>query len=124
MNVPSLIVTILLHAGATGANHVGQRHDTGSRHETSLRRHARAMKPRDDATPRRIMTVAEIAEYLNVHPSTIYKMATKGQIPFFRIGFDYRFHRDAIDKWMTDGTSEVLKKTAADAVRAAPKKKP
>ena len=79
------------------------------------------MKPRDDATPRRIMTTAEVAEYLHVHPSTIYKMATKGQIPFFRVGFDYRFHRDAIDKWMTDGTSEELTKRDA-AVRAAPKK--
>jgi len=79
------------------------------------------MKPRDDDTPRRIMTVAELAEYLNVHQSTIYKMATKGQIPFFKIGFDYRFHTDAIDKWMTDRTSEVLKKSGA-AVRATPKK--
>jgi excisionase family DNA binding protein len=76
---------------------------------------------RDYSTPRRIMTAAEVAEYLRVHQSTIYKMTAKGQIPFFRIGFDYRFHRDAIDKWMTDGTSEVLKKKGA-AVRAAPKK--
>ena len=79
------------------------------------------MKPRDDATPR-IMTTAEVAEYLHVHPTTIYKMAARGQIPFFRIGFDYRFHRDAIDKWMNDGTSDVLKKTGTDVVRAAPKK--
>ena len=69
------------------------------------------MKPREDATPRHIMTVAEVAEYLNVHQSTIYKLATKGQVPFFKIGFDYRFHRDAIDKWMTDRTNEVLKET-------------
>jgi excisionase family DNA binding protein len=81
----------------------------------------RAQKRPTDATPPRIITVAEVAEYLRVHQSTIYKMATRRQIPFFKIGFDYRFHRDAIDKWMTDGTSEVLKKSGA-AVRAAPKK--
>ena len=56
------------------------------------------MTPPSDA----IMKVVEVAEYLNVHPSTIYKLIHKGQIPFFRIGIDYRFDRNAIDKWMTD----------------------
>lgn len=83
------------------------------------------MKTLDYARPRPIMTTAEVAEYLHAHPSTISKMANKGQIPFFRVGSDYRFRGDAIDKWMTDGTSEVLKEkeTGADVVRAAPKKK-
>jgi excisionase family DNA binding protein len=81
------------------------------------------MKSRDDATPRRIMTTTEVAEYLKVHQTTIYKMVAQGQIPFFRVGSDYRFHRDIIDKWMTDETSEELKKSSA-ADRAAPKKKP
>jgi len=79
------------------------------------------MKSRDDATPRRIMTATEVADYLKVNPDTIYVLAGKGQIPFFRIGIHLRFHRDAIEKWMTDRTSEVLKKSGA-AVRAAPKK--
>jgi len=57
-------------------------------------RHARAMMPADDFTPRRIITVAEIAEYSNVHLNTIYRLVGKGQIPFFRIGIDYRFDRE------------------------------
>jgi excisionase family DNA binding protein len=81
------------------------------------------MKSRADATPRRIMTAAEVAEHLKVNLETIYVLAGKRQIPFFRIGYHLRFHRDAIEKWMTDRTSEVLKKSGA-AVRAAPKKKP
>jgi len=79
------------------------------------------MKPRDDATPRRIMTVAEVAESLNVGRATIYRMARKGKIPAFKVGDDWRFDRDAIEKLMIDRTSEVLKKGGA-AVRAAPKK--
>jgi excisionase family DNA binding protein len=79
------------------------------------------MMPADDPAPRRIITVAEIAEYLNVHRNTIYRLVGKGQIPFFKIGIDYRFDRNVIDKWMTDRTSEALKKSSA-AVRAAPKK--
>ena len=79
------------------------------------------MKPRDDAIPRRIMTATEVAEYLKLNRETIYVLTGKGQISFFRIGIHLRFYRDVIDKWMTDRTSEVLKKSGA-AVRAAPKK--
>jgi len=48
------------------------------------------------------MTIAEVAEYLQVHRSTIYRLVHKGQIPAFKIGSDYRFDRDAIEKWMAD----------------------
>ena len=79
------------------------------------------MKARDDATPRRILTVAEVADYLQVSLPTVCRLARHGLIPAFRIGRDYRFGRDEIDKWMIDRTIEVLKKSGA-AVRAAPKK--
>jgi excisionase family DNA binding protein len=58
--------------------------------------------PADDAIPSRIMTTAETARYLRIDRSTLYKMAGKGQIPAFKIGSDYRFDRDEIDKWMID----------------------
>jgi excisionase family DNA binding protein len=60
------------------------------------------MKPRDNASPSRIMTVVEVAKYLSLHPSTIYRIARKGKIPVFKIGTDYRFDRDVIEKWMND----------------------
>jgi len=59
-------------------------------------------KPRDDATPRHIMTVAEIAEYLKVQRVTIHRWARNGKIPAFKIGTDLRFDRDAIEKMMID----------------------
>jgi excisionase family DNA binding protein len=61
------------------------------------------MKPRDDFTSSRAMTVAELAEYLRVHRTTVCRMARKGQIPGFNIGSDWRFDRDAIEKWITNG---------------------
>jgi len=62
----------------------------------------RAMKPRDDATSPRILTTAEVAEYLHVSLATVCRLVRHGQIPAFRIGSDYRFYRDAIEKWMID----------------------
>ena len=78
-------------------------------------------EPRDDATPRRFMTAAEVAEYFKVGPITIYKLARNGEIPAIKVGSDWRFDRGAIEKLVTDGTSEELKKSSA-AARPAPKK--
>ena len=47
----------------------------------------------------RIMTVKELSGYLKVHPSTVYKMLRTGDLPAFRVGSDWRFNADAIDKW-------------------------
>jgi excisionase family DNA binding protein len=65
------------------------------------------MKPRHAAAHSRIMTVAETAQYLQVHPSTLYKLVRRHQIPAFKIGADYRFDRDAIEKWMTAGQVKI-----------------
>lgn len=52
--------------------------------------------------PSELMTSAEVAEYLQIHRSTLYKLIHRRQIPVFRIGADYRFYRDTIEKLITD----------------------
>ncbi|MGO9453381.1 MAG: helix-turn-helix domain-containing protein [Candidatus Binataceae bacterium] len=49
----------------------------------------------------KVMTVIEVAEYLNVHPSTIYRLLRRKEIPAFRVGSDWRFNRESIDTWRT-----------------------
>jgi excisionase family DNA binding protein len=46
-----------------------------------------------------ILTVPEVAEYLRVHRSTVYRLIKKRQIPSFRVGHDWRFRLDSIDHW-------------------------
>jgi excisionase family DNA binding protein len=48
------------------------------------------------------MTVKEIAEYLDVHPMTIYKYVQDGKIPAFKIGASWRIRRESIKKWMDE----------------------
>jgi len=50
----------------------------------------------------KVMTVVEVAEYLHVHPSTIYRLLRKKEIPAFRVGSDWRFNRESIDAWRTE----------------------
>jgi excisionase family DNA binding protein len=47
----------------------------------------------------KVLTVGELAEYLRVHKSTIYRLVKKGQLPGFKIGSDWRFNAEAIDQW-------------------------
>ena len=49
----------------------------------------------------KVMTVMEVAEYLHVHPSTIYRLLRKKDLPAFRVGSDWRFNRESIDAWRT-----------------------
>ncbi|MGO9603704.1 MAG: helix-turn-helix domain-containing protein [Candidatus Binataceae bacterium] len=47
----------------------------------------------------KVLTVAELAEYLRVHRSTIYRLLKALKLPAFRIGSDWRFNREQIDEW-------------------------
>jgi len=46
-----------------------------------------------------VWTVHEVAEYLRVHPTTIYRLLRLKKLPGFRIGSDWRFNIDEIDHW-------------------------
>jgi excisionase family DNA binding protein len=50
-----------------------------------------------------LLNVSEIARYLKVTPATIYRLLKKGRIPAFRVGGNWRFNLEAIDKWMREG---------------------
>jgi len=47
-----------------------------------------------------ILTVKEVAEYLDICAMTVYRYAKQGKLPAFKIGSDWRFHKNSIDKWI------------------------
>lgn len=48
----------------------------------------------------RILNLKEVAAYLRIHPSTVYRLLKKKEIPAFKIGHkDWRFELDKIDEW-------------------------
>jgi excisionase family DNA binding protein len=47
----------------------------------------------------KVLTVIELAAYLHVHRSTIYRLLKKHELPAFRIGSDWRFNVEDIDEW-------------------------
>ncbi len=47
-----------------------------------------------------VFTLQECSEYLKIAESTIYLLARKGKIPSKKVGKNWRFSKDALDKWL------------------------
>jgi len=71
-------------------------------HRTSV---SEEMATKENDQLPKVMTVKEVAEYLRVHTSTLYKLVKRGELPAFRIGSDWRFNSEAIDRWLIEQTS-------------------
>jgi excisionase family DNA binding protein len=70
----------------------------------------------------KVLTISELCEYLRVHRSTVYRLLKKGQLPGFKIGSDWRFNLEAIDRWRLQQSSAAQQsssKTAGEPGRPA-----
>jgi excisionase family DNA binding protein len=47
-----------------------------------------------------VMTLEEVAEFLHVHPSTVYRLLKNKRIPAFKLGSDWRFNQESIERWV------------------------
>jgi excisionase family DNA binding protein len=48
-----------------------------------------------------ILTVKQLATYLNMASVTIYRLAARGELPGTKVGGQWRFHKQAIDEWLS-----------------------
>ena len=62
-----------------------------------------------------IMTAREVAAYLRVTETTVYKLAQAGEIPAVKVGRNWRFRRDLIDEWFE---TPLSRKTSNESGRA------
>jgi excisionase family DNA binding protein len=58
-----------------------------------------------------VLTVKEVAEYLQMDERTLYKLAKKGEIPSFKISNKWRFLKRDIESWIEGKKSEVREKS-------------
>ena len=57
-----------------------------------------------------VMTIEELAGYLKVSKSTLYKLAQEGSLPGQKVGKHWRFHRDVIDRWLATRLDRIREK--------------
>ena len=60
-----------------------------------------------------IMTIGEVAAYLRIPRSSVYKLAQEGRIPCKKVGRHWRFHREAVERWVVGGSAYLLEERAA-----------
>lgn len=46
------------------------------------------------------MTLDELAAYLKIPKSTLYKLVQEGRLPGQKLGKQWRFGKSAIDRWL------------------------
>ena len=49
-----------------------------------------------------VLTIDELATYLKVSKSTLYKLVQEGKIPGQKVGKHWRFRRETIDAWLDE----------------------
>lgn len=47
-----------------------------------------------------VMTVEDLAAYLQVSPKSVYKMAQAHEVPAAKVAGQWRFYRPMIDRWL------------------------
>jgi len=50
--------------------------------------------------PEELLTIKEVAAYLQVYRYTVYRLLAKNQLPAFKVGGQWRFQRRMIDAWL------------------------
>ena len=54
-----------------------------------------------------VLTIKELAVYLKIPKSTLYKLVREGKIPSQKVGRHWRFRKVAIDRWLEEDRTEV-----------------
>jgi excisionase family DNA binding protein len=49
-----------------------------------------------------VMTLRDVATYLECHYTTVFRLLKAGDLAGFRLGSDWRFLRSDIDKWIAE----------------------
>src|SRR6201999_3245673 len=54
------------------------------------------------ATVREVMDIKQASEYLGISGDTLYRYASEGFIPAFKLGNRWRFKKTLLDAWMDE----------------------
>jgi excisionase family DNA binding protein len=68
---------------------------------------------------REVMDIRQAADYLGISGDTLYRYASEGIIPAFKLGNRWRFKRSLLDAWMVKMSSN----TAVSNVSVMPRQK-
>jgi len=69
---------------------------------------------------REVMDIRQASEYLGISPDTLYKYASEGFVPAFKLGNRWRFKRSRLDEWMDQKSDQQAAEAGIDPEQKKP----
>ena len=70
---------------------------------------------------KRYLSVEEVAKHFGVTPTTVYRLAQKGLLPGFKVGFQWRFSQEMLESWVADQVTVEWFKAEKQKIGKGPK---
>ncbi|MGZ8465817.1 MAG: helix-turn-helix domain-containing protein [Candidatus Binatia bacterium] len=64
--------------------------------------------------PEQLLTLEQVADYLNVDKFTVYRLLSDKELPAFKVGNQWRFKRRLIENWLTKNSNANRKDAPRD----------
>lgn len=71
---------------------------------------ARTLHRHPPTTPE-VMTISDLAVYLQMSQSSLYKLVQRGSVPGHKVGRHWRFHKVSIDSWLQESSAKAARLT-------------
>jgi excisionase family DNA binding protein len=69
---------------------------------------------------REVMDIRQAADYLGISGDTLYRYASEGFVPAFKLGNRWRFRKSLLDGWMDEKSGVTPKAEGAETGKKKP----
>ena len=69
---------------------------------------------------REVMDIRQAAEYLGISGDTLYRYASEGFVPAFKLGNRWRFKKSLLDSWMDEKSGVKALAAPVDVTKKKP----
>jgi excisionase family DNA binding protein len=73
-----------------------------------------AIAAQEQVGVREVMDIRQAASYLGVSGDTLYRYASEGFVPAFKLGNRWRFRKSLLDNWMDEKSQMTVSAGAVD----------
>jgi excisionase family DNA binding protein len=80
------------------------------------------MRGQAQSIVREVLDIRQAADYLGISGDTLYRYASEGFVPAFRLGNRWRFKRSLLDSWMERQSSAAEQPVIKIKVKSRQKK--
>ncbi len=78
----------------------------------------------DESLTREVMDIRQASAYLGISADSLYRYASEGTLPGFRLGNRWRFRKSRLDSWMDEQSSGAPAEPEAPRSSRSTQKKP